>query len=87
MIFLETDRLILRSISPDDAPVMYDYRNNECCARYQRGQTKDLDGILELTKRRQHDVISTDHNFMTAVVLKGTGEMIGEIVVMPKRVV
>lgn len=39
--FFETERLIIRNVCREDAKVMYDYRNNEICARYQRGQTKD----------------------------------------------
>lgn len=83
MILLETKRLILRNTRPEDAEVMYDYRNNEICARYQRGQTKDLPGIRQLVERRQHDLISSDKNFMLAVEQKNSGKMIGEIVVMP----
>lgn len=45
MTFMKTDRLILRNVSPKDADIMYDYRNNEICARYQRGQTKDVPGM------------------------------------------
>ena len=85
MILLETKRLILRNTRPADAEVMYDYRNNELCARYQRGQTKDLPGIRRLTERRQHDEITADENFMVAVERKDSGEMIGEIVVMPQE--
>lgn len=62
---------------------MYDYRNNEICARYQRGQTKDYDGIAALVERRKDDVLSVDAPFMVAVALKDTDEMVGEIVVMP----
>ena len=62
---------------------MFDYRNNELCARYQRGQTKDLPGITALVEKRKHDTISTDAPFLLAVALKDTEEMIGEIVVMP----
>ena len=83
MIFLKTERLILRNVTPDDAPIMYDYRNNELCARYQRGQTRDLNGIQELASRRQNDILGVDANCMVAVALKETNEMIGEIVVMP----
>lgn len=83
MVFIETERLVLRNVAPRDASVMYDYRNNDLCARFQRGQTKDYDGILELTKKRQNDRISVDSNFMVAVALKANDEMIGEIVVMP----
>lgn len=46
MIFIKTVRLLLRNVTPKDADIMYDYRNNEICARYQRGQTKDYEGIV-----------------------------------------
>ena len=36
VIFLETERLTLRNLLPQDAETMFDYRNNEICARYQR---------------------------------------------------
>ena len=84
MRFLETTRLILRNVAAKDAEIMHDYRNNEICARYHRGQTKDYDGIVALVKRRKDDVMSVDAPFMAAVALKETDEMVGEIVVMPK---
>ena len=84
MIFMETNRLILRNVAAKDAEIMHDYRNNEICARYQRGQTKDYDGIVALVERRKSDVMSVDAPFMAAVALKETDEMVGEIVVMPK---
>ena len=83
MVFLETDRLILRNLAAFDAPIMYDYRNNERCARYQRGQTKDLPGIERLVSSNQQDQITTDHPFIVGVALKETNELIGEIVIMP----
>ena len=83
MIFLETERLILRNIRPEDADTVFDYRNNEICARYQRGQTKDLPGIRALTDRRMNDTLTVTDNAMVAVALKETDEMVGEIVVMP----
>lgn len=84
MIFTETDRLLMRNVVAKDADIMYDYRNNEICARYQRGQTKDYDGIVALVERRKNDVMSVDAPFMVAVALKGNNEMVGEVVVMPK---
>ena len=83
MVFIETERLALRNVSATDAEIMYDYRNNEICARYQRGQTKDLPGIRQLVEKRKNDIISVDSPFMVAVALKESNEMIGEIVVMP----
>lgn len=83
MIFLSTERLILRNVQQKDAQIMHDYRNNEICARFQRGQTTDYDGITALVRKRMHDIISVDAPFLIAVALKETDEMVGEIVVMP----
>ena len=83
MIHLETQRLVLRNVRTEDAPIMHDYRNNPICAQYQRGQTKDLPGILKLTKNRQNDNITDEMPFLTAVALKDSNQMNGEIVVMP----
>ena len=83
MVFIETERLALRNVSASDAAIMYDYRNNDICVRYQRGQTKDLPGIRQLVEKRKNDIISVDSPFMVAVALKENNEMIGEIVVMP----
>lgn len=85
MIFLETQRLILRNVCANDAEVIHDYRNNEICARYQRGQTKDLDGIRALVQNRCIDTLGTSDNCMMAVERKDTSEMIGEILVMPNE--
>ena len=83
MIFLETERLVLRNLKSEDAVIMYDYRNHPQCSKYQRGQTKDFQGIVELVNKRQFDILTTECPFMVAVALKDTNEMIGEIVVMP----
>ena len=83
MIKIETSRLLLRNVMTKDIPIIFDYRNNEICAKYQRGQTKDYKGISELVERRKDDMISTAAPFYIAVALKESDEMIGEIVVMP----
>lgn len=85
MMFLETARLVLRSVTAKDADIMFDYRNNELCARYQRGQTRDYDGIVSLIERRKDDVVSVEAPFFVAVALKNSDEMIGEIIVMPNE--
>lgn len=82
---LETSRLRLRNVTSKDADIIYDYRNNELCSRYQRGQTKDYDGIVALIDGHKNDVLSTDAPFMMGVALKDTDELVGEIVVMPNE--
>lgn len=83
MIFWETKRLRLRSVCDADAVIMHDYRNNAICARYQRGQTKDLAGIKELVQAHAGDRITTEHPFMVAITTATDDELVGEIVVMP----
>lgn len=84
MGFLKTERLVLRNLMPQDADVMFDYRNNEICFRYQKGQTKDYAKFAKMIERRRADVLSAEAPFMVAVALKETDEMTGEIVVKPK---
>ena len=84
MISIDTKRLHLRNVSQNDVHVMFDYRNNEICARYQRGQIKDFGEILNLIEHRKNDELSIDLPCMIAVALKETSELIGEIIVKPK---
>lgn len=60
MILIETARLFLRNVAAKDAETIYDYRNNEICAMYQRGQIKDLDDIEDLVDHHKDDEISVD---------------------------
>lgn len=85
MIILETDRIMLRNIISKDAEIMYDYRNNEICSRYQRGQTKDINGIRQLIEIHKMDEINDKKPFIISIELKSAEEMIGEIVVMPNE--
>lgn len=85
MLFLETERLALRNVKPEDADSIYDYRNNPLCARYQRGQTKDREGISTLVEMRKNDVLSGETPCFVAVADKKTDELLGEIVVMPSE--
>ena len=63
MISIDTKRLHLRNVLQNDVDVIFDYRNNEICARYQRGQVKDYDGIVSLIERRRIVVMPKDHIF------------------------
>ena len=83
MLFLQTERLLLRNVEEKDAAVMYDYRNNPICARYQRGQSKSQEAIENLIKQHKDDLMQIDQAFFIALALAESNEMIGEIVVMP----
>lgn len=84
MIFLETDRLYIRNLMEKDVDIMFDYRNNENCSKYQRNQTKDKEALKKLIDERKHGNLSLNESVILALALKDTDEMIGEVVVMPK---
>lgn len=85
MIFLETARLRLRNVQQTDVAELFDYRNNSLCAKFQRGQTRDLAGLTRLVTSRKDDILSVDAPAMVAVALKENDALIGEIVVMPNE--
>lgn len=77
MIVLKSDRLILRNLILQDAEVMHDYRNNEVCAKYQRGTTRELNAIRKLIETHKNDQVNDIQPFILAVEVKKTKEMIG----------
>jgi len=79
MIFLRSDRLILRSLCESDAETMFDYRNNILCSRYQRGQLKKLSDIRRLIAVRKREILFEGYNQLFAIESIQTGEMVGEI--------
>ena len=85
MIFLETKRLVLRNVAAKDADTIFDYRNNDLCARYQRGQTKSYEGICQLLEAHPAAALGADAPCLVAVALRDTDELVGEIVVMPSE--
>ena len=84
MIFLETSRLILCTVTPEDAAAIHGWRSAPRCARYQRGQVTEYGEIAALMEEHRDDVLSVDAPFMAVMALKSTGEPVGEIVVMPQ---
>ncbi len=66
-IFIETDRLILRNIKPADLDIIYDYRNNERCSKYQRAYTKTREGLNELINKHTEDELLEKDSIIIAV--------------------
>ena len=50
--YLRTQRLLLRNFRPGDLEELYDYRNDERCSRYQRGQLNRRPELVCLTDGR-----------------------------------
>ncbi|WP_074434829.1 GNAT family N-acetyltransferase [Beduini massiliensis] len=83
MTFLETKRLRLRNIDEKDIDEMFDYRNNQICAKYQRKQEKNYEKLAEWATSKTCDTLNVETSALIAVALKETDSLIGEITVMP----
>jgi len=79
MIFLTSKRLVLRSLCTEDVDVMYDYRNNILCSKYQRGQLRKREDIALLVLRRKGEVLFETQRQLFAIEERESGEMVGEI--------
>lgn len=56
--FFETKRLFLRNVKEKDLNTIFEYRNNEKCNKYQRGQSKDYEKIKHLIgNHKKHMVL------------------------------
>lgn len=56
MVYIKTQQLLLRNLSPADSQVIYRYRNDEACARYQRWEDTSLDSISRMISKHREDV-------------------------------
>ena len=54
--FLQTDRLILRNLSPDDLDTLYLYRNNADCARYQHWENTSKEYLKDFIQKFHQSV-------------------------------
>lgn len=50
---IETDRLVLRNFKEKDIDILYSYRNNKNCSKYQRWENTSKRISYKLYKRRK----------------------------------
>ena len=79
MIFLETERLVLRSLMPEDAETMIEYRNDPDCARYQRWEENSREDILRLIRDFSWCVFLSEVKSQKYAVALKSGEMVGDL--------
>ncbi len=79
MTHLETDHLLLRSLSPDDLPRLHATRNAEACARYQRWERTDETFLRAMIEEHAGDAPTRPGKQQFAIADKATGEMVGDL--------
>lgn len=84
-MFLQTKRLNLRDFKENDIDNLYDYRNNEKCYKYQRGQKRQLAELIELIANTCKLSLINDNEKQYAIALNENDELIGDLVIFLKE--
>jgi len=77
---LTTERLLLRSIKPEDARAVFNYRSDAIANQYQGWTPKTVDDVVDFIENKtsaEFDVYNTWHQLV--IILKENNELIGDI--------
>ena len=80
MIFLQTARLLLRNLSPTDLDALYDYRNNEGCARYQHWENTSKEYLREWIERYAQSAFLSKEPEQHYAICRATGAADGQLI-------
>jgi len=80
LLQIETDRLLLRQLTMNDAEALFSYRSNAEVNKYQGWIPKSVADAHEfITTKIVTEVNITDSWFQLAIILTESGEMIGDV--------
>ncbi len=85
MTYLETEWLLIRNFEVADLDELVDYRNNELCYKYQRGQYRDRGHLAIFIEEAKEDDLFSVGKKHFAVAVKGSNRIIGDIFVSIKE--
>ena len=78
MVFLETERLLLRNFKNNDLEILYEYRNNPNCYKYQRWSNTSKEYLKDFIEKEKYKTISKN-TMQIAISLKKSKILIGDI--------
>lgn len=78
-VFLKTDRLLLRNLTVSDEAVIYAYRNDEGCARYQRWEDTSRECVRSLIETHRQDVFLSDREEQRYGISSPEGKLLGDL--------
>ena len=79
MELLATERLVLRNFTEEDLESLLDYRNDERCFRWQRGQFRQAEPLLNLIRSSSADDLSHDGKKHLAIARKEDNLLVGDL--------
>ena len=77
--FLQTDRLILRNLSPDDLDTLYLYRNNADCARYQHWENTSREYLKDFIQKFHQCVFLSKEPEQHYAICLTDNQLIGDL--------
>ncbi len=77
--FLQTDRLILRNLSPDDLDALYLYRNNADCARYQHWENTSREYLKDFIQKFHQSVFLSKEPEQHYAICLTDNQLIGDL--------
>ena len=77
--FLQTDRLILRNLSPDDLDTLYLYRNNADCARYQHWENTSREYLKDFIQKFHQSVFLSKEPEQHYAICLTDNQLIGDL--------
>ena len=81
---IETDRLVLRNFKEKDINILYSYRNNKNCSKYQRWENTSKEFLTNFIKEERLKTISND-SLQLAIAHKKNDDLVGDIFIARKE--
>jgi RimJ/RimL family protein N-acetyltransferase len=76
-MILETERLLLRNFKYDDLDLLYKYRNEPNCAKYQSWDDTSREYLQSFIKEEKNKIVKGE-TLQLAISLKNNNELIGD---------
>lgn len=80
---IETDRLLLRCFKEKDIDILYSYRNNEVCSKYQRWENTSKEFLLNFIQEEKLKTFD-NNRLQLAVADKESDDLVGDIFIANK---
>ena len=79
MIFIKTNRLLLRTFQSEDLDTLFNYRNDLNCSKYQRWENSSLEYLESLIQQNKPLKILDKKTLQLAIAMNSTNEIVGDV--------
>lgn len=79
MIFIKTNRLLLRTFQSEDLNTLFNYRNDLNCSKYQRWENCSLKYLESLIQKNKPLKILDKKTLQLAIAMNSTNKIVGDV--------